>query len=284
MKKKIFVILQYVLPQKALSRLAGYAMESTCSWWKNALIRKFLKTYPVNMSEALNQDPFSYPTFNDFFTRKLQPAVRPIAHDSTAIASPADGTISQIGSICEGRIIQAKNTDFTVLELLGGDTSLAEKFKQGIFTTIYLAPQDYHHVHMPLAGTLRKMTHIPGTLFSVNQTAAEAIPRLFARNERVVFFFETETMPMVVVMVGAFLVRSIATPWSGTIAPSTNKTINAIPYEPGEVSLAKGQEIGHFKFGSTAIVLFPEKMAQWLPHLQSNMSVKMGQAIGKKIV
>lgn len=281
MKKKFFIAMQYILPQQALSRLAGYSMESTCKWWKNALIRQFLKTYPVNMSEALNSEPFSYLTFNDFFTRKLKPSLRPIAAGKNEIASPVDGTISQIAPIKAGRIIQAKNADFTVEELLGGDKQLAEIFKQGIFTTIYLAPQDYHHVHMPLNGTLRQMTYIPGELFSVNQMAAEAIPRLFARNERVIFYFETESMPMVVVMVGAFLVRSIATPWAGIIAPQKNKAINTVFYQPDEVVLAKGEEMGHFRFGSTAIVLFPEKKAEWLSQLKPGMSLKLGETIGK---
>lgn len=281
MKKKFFIALQYILPQHKLSRLAHHAMESRCSWWKNFLIQRFIKTYHVDMSEALNPDALSYVSFNAFFIRELKPQARTIAAGNNQICSPADGTVSQIGAIQQGRIIQAKGFDFTVNELIGGDSALTEKFKQGIFTTIYLAPKDYHRVHMPLAGSLRQMIFVPGQLFSVNDTTAQTVPRLFARNERVVFVFETERGPMIVIMVGAFFVASIATPWAGVIAPNSAKTVQTTHYEPNQVTLAKGAELGYFKLGSTAIVLFPQQTAHWFSTIQAGDTVSMGQAIGE---
>jgi phosphatidylserine decarboxylase len=283
MKKKIFISLQYILPQYALSRLAGYAMESRCTWWKNWLIQRFIKTYNVDMSCAINSIPTSYPSFNTFFTRELKPDARPIAEGIKQICSPADGTISQIGSIQQGRIIQAKGFDFSVAELLGGDTAAAEQFNEGAFSTIYLAPKDYHRVHMPLTGTLKKMIFVPGQLFSVNDTTAQHVPRLFARNERVVCLFETDAGPMAVVLVGAFFVASIVTSWAGTVAPNSSDTIQTTTYEPGQVRLAKGAEVGYFKLGSTAIVLFPKDTVNWLPSLQAGDSVQMGQAMGERL-
>jgi phosphatidylserine decarboxylase len=280
MRKKLFISLQHCLPQHALSRLAGKLCNSTQTQWKNAAINHFVKAYQVDMSTALEPNPLAYPTFNDFFTRHLKPEARPIADCHNSIVSPADGTISQIGKIAAGRIFQAKGFDFSVLELLGGNAALAETFAQGEFATIYLAPRDYHRVHMPLTGTLRSMTYIPGKLFSVNTTTAESIPRLFARNERVVCVFDTDIGPMAVILVGAFFVASINTVWAGTVAPHTHMQITTTTYQPGEVRLAKGAEMGHFKLGSTAIVLFPEKTMCWDSALHANSPVMMGQGMG----
>ncbi|MBY0544000.1 MAG: archaetidylserine decarboxylase [Gammaproteobacteria bacterium] len=280
MKKRFFIFLQYITPHHALSRFGGFLMNSTNKWLKKALIRRFLKVYVVNMAEAIETDPYAYRTFNDLFTRKLKPEARPISAGFKDICSPADGILTQFGPIKQGRIIQAKGFNFSVEELVGGDREIASQFDRGLFATIYLAPKDYHRVHMPLTGTLKQMIVIPGQLFSVNETTAQMVPRLFARNERVVFLFETETGPMIVVMVGACLVASIVTPWAGEIAPIHSKKIETTHYAPQQIRLAKGAELGYFKFGSTAIVLFPENRANWLSSLDAGMSVKMGQAIG----
>ncbi|MFN7096274.1 MAG: archaetidylserine decarboxylase [Gammaproteobacteria bacterium] len=281
MKKRIFITLQYLLPQTALSRLSGYAMESRRSWWKNWLIKCFIKTYQVDMSCAINSDPTSYPSFNAFFTRELKPVARPIASDIKQICSPADGTISQMGNIQQGRIIQAKGFDFSVSELLGGNILAAEQFNAGVFATIYLAPKDYHRVHMPMTGTLKQMIYIPGKLFSVNDTTAQYVPRVFARNERVVCLFETDVGPMAVILVGAFFVASIVTSWAGTVAPGDLDSIQVTNYQPGSVRLAKGAEVGYFKLGSTAIVLFPKNTVNWLPSLGTGSTVQMGQVMGE---
>lgn len=280
MKKRFFIFLQYITPHHALSRFGGFLMNSTNKWLKTALIRRFLKVYSVNMSEAIQTDPYAYPTFNDLFIRKLKPEVRPISAEFKDICSPADGILTQFGPIKQGRIIQAKGFDFSIEELVGGDRNIASQFEGGLFATIYLAPKDYHRVHMPLTGTLKQMIVIPGQLFSVNDTTAQMVPRLFARNERVVFLFQTETGPMIVVMVGACLVASIVTPWAGEVVPTNTKKIDVTHYALQQVRLAKGAELGYFKFGSTAIVLFPENRANWLPNLDVGESVKMGQTLG----
>lgn len=280
MKKKLFISLQRIAPQHWLSRLAGHASNSLYTRWKNYAIQRFVKKYNVDMTTAIETNPLAYPSFNAFFTRKLRADARPITTQIREIACPADGAISQLGTINAGRLIQAKGFDFSVLELLGGDKALAETFAQGQFATIYLAPKDYHRVHMPLSGTLQSMTYIPGKLFSVNQTTAEHIPRLFARNERVVCVFNTQTGPMVVIMVGAFFVASIHTAWAGPVAPQAGCTITTTLYEQSEIRLEKGAEMGHFELGSTVIVLFPKGCMQWDENLQADSVVRMGAAMG----
>jgi len=273
---------QYVLPHKFICWLAGISANCKIVFIKNFLISYFIKRYAVNMDEAIEPNPFAYASYNLFFTRKLKPECRPLASASKAIVSPADGQIAQVGAINDQRIIQAKAHDYSVQDLLGGDKQLAQHFSNGSFATIYLAPKDYHRVHMPLAGRLKKMQYIPGQLFSVNTHAAENIPNLFARNERVVTIFDTDAGKMAVILVGAMIVGSIETVWAGTITPPHFETINTWEYDFLEqpIDLDKGAELGHFKLGSTVIVLFAPKAVAWDPELQHNMSIKMGQQLG----
>lgn len=273
---------QYLLPHKLISVIADLSANCKILVIKNYLINYFIKRYAVNMSEAIETNPFAYDCYNSFFTRALKPNARPIANTTNSIVSPADGLIAQIGVIQQQRIIQAKGHDFTVQELLGGDIELSNKFTNGNFVTVYLAPKDYHRVHMPLDGKLIQMQYVPGKLFSVNAHAAENIPGLFARNERVVSIFETTAGPMAVILVGAMIVGSIETVWAGAITPPHFKVVNNWDYSQTEnpVILNKGAEMGRFKLGSTVIVLFANNKATWDANLKIDMPVKMGQQIG----
>lgn len=233
------------------------------------------------MSIAHNPDPDSYVHFNDFFTRPLANGQRPIAESDQAIACPADGCISQLGPIKGGHVFQAKGHEYSLLELVGGDASIAKSFNDGCFATVYLSPKDYHRVHMPLTGQLRTMVHVPGDLFSVNETTANHVPRLFSRNERVVALFDTEHGPMAVILVGAMIVASIETVWAGLVAPA-QKCVRQTDYQRSQtITLEKGDEIGRFKLGSTAIVLFGSDVAQWDDALTAGSAVKMGEAMGQ---
>lgn len=233
------------------------------------------------MQEAIVEDPFAYATYNDFFTRKLKPASRPIDLTKIAIVSPADGCIAQIGTIRDNQILQAKGHNYTVQSLLGDLPELATPFINGNFVTIYLAPKDYHRVHMPLSGKLQQMIYVPGKLFSVNNHAAENIPSVFARNERVIAIFDTELGKMAVILVGAMIVGSIETSWAGTITPPHSKTIKTWNYENmAPLTLNKGEEMGLFKLGSTVIVLFSPDMATWDPNIISGLNIKIGSKIG----
>lgn len=281
-KQRFFIALQYILPHHRLSRWIGCLARCEQPWFKNALIRWFIKRYQVDMAQAENDNPLAYRHFNDFFTRALKPGARPIDEASNSIACPADGAISQIGAIRHGRIFQAKGHDFSLYELLGGDAERSRPFINGAFTTIYLSPRDYHRVHMPVTGTLKEMVYIPGKLFSVNQTTAENVPELFARNERVACLFDTEFGPMAVVLVGAMIVASIETVWAGEIAPVRPQVrtfdYSNSPHEP--IVLNKGDELGRFKLGSTAIVLFGADTTTWLESLKDTTAVHMGQSLG----
>lgn len=233
------------------------------------------------MSEAIQTDPFKYPTYNDFFTRHLKPECRPIDNNNDAIVSPADGNMAQIGMIKQDQILQAKGHNYSVQSLLGGDLNLATQFINGSFATIYLAPKDYHRVHMPLTGRLKKMIYVPGKLFSVNAHAAENIPDLFARNERVIAIFETIAGPMALILVGAMIVGSIETKWFGTVTPPHSKTIKTWEYNSdSNIELSKGDEMGLFKLGSTVIVLFASQTMLWDQNIGINSDLKMGSKIG----
>jgi phosphatidylserine decarboxylase len=280
MKKTFFIALQYLLPQHALSRFAGWIAETKITWIKHRIICWFIERYNVDMSIAANPDPSSYQHFNEFFTRPLTQGQRPIAQESSASASPADGCISQLGNIENGHIFQAKGHEYSLLELVGGDVDIAKQFDGGTFATVYLSPKDYHRVHMPLTGTLKTMIHVPGDLFSVNETTAENVPRLFARNERVVALFDTEHGPMTVILVGAMIVASIETVWAGLVTP-IKKQVHTTHYQNNEdLLLEKGEEMGRFKLGSTAIVLFGKDAATWNDSLTANSPVIMGEKIG----
>ncbi len=278
--KSFFIILQYLLPQHALSRIAGWIASTEIHWIKNNFIQWFIKRYDVDMSIAAEPNSEAYKNFNDFFTRELAEGQRPIAEEDSAIACPADGCVSQLGDIKHGQIFQAKGHEYSLTELIGGDEETAKQFINGSFATIYLSPKDYHRVHMPFTGTLQSMTHVPGDLFSVNETTANNVPRLFARNERVVALFETDRGPMAVILVGAMIVASIETVWAGLIAPA-RKQIRTTHYQSTQtITLQKGEEMGRFKLGSTAIVLFGEDAAKWNDNLTAQSPVTMGEKIG----
>lgn len=278
MSDALFIALQRLTPQHTLSRAAGLLASSTTPIVKDTFIQWFAKKYDIDMSEALESNPTNYASFNDFFTRALKPGARPICGEGL-LACPADGSVSQLGEIKDGRIFQAKGQDYSLLELVGGHTADALPYNDGNFATIYLSPRDYHRVHMPLAGKLTKMTHIPGDLFSVNTATAEGVPRLFARNERVVCHFDTDNGPMAVVLVGAMIVASIYVPWQGLVAP-VKKQVRHWDYKlPSSVELEKGAEMGRFLLGSTAIVLTEKGRFDWKQHLKAGSKVRMGEAI-----
>ena len=279
--KLFFVIVQYLVPQHLLSRLIGKLADCETLWFKNAFIDWFIKRYRVNMSEAADPEYRNYPNFNAFFTRALKDGARPIVEGDNTIALPADGAISQLGDIENGRIFQAKGHHFSLTELLGGDVDMAEPFQNGKFATVYLSPKDYHRVHMPLTGTLKSMTYVPGDLFSVGDITADNVPNLFARNERAVCMFETERGPMAVVLVGAMIVAGIETVWSGQITPVKREVRTThYPQQNETLTLEKGAELGRFKLGSTAIVLFPENTVEWDEALEAGSPTLMGELMG----
>ncbi|MDA1371904.1 MAG: archaetidylserine decarboxylase [Proteobacteria bacterium] len=276
------VLLQYLLPHHALSRFTALFAESALL--KNLLIGSFIRRYRVDLADALVTDPKAFENFNDFFTRELKPGARPLPEGSDAVVSPADGTVSQAGTISGKVLLQAKGRFFELAELLGGNTALAEQFHDGSFATIYLSPRDYHRVHMPLAGRLEKMIYVPGRLFSVNPRTTEKVSGLFARNERVVCVFHTAAGPMAVIMVGAMIVAGIETVWSGTVCPSSGTRIireTDFDNRSPPIELAMGAEMGRFKLGSTAIVLFGAGAVELVSEIKAEAAVQMGQPLGK---
>ncbi len=281
MFNKLFVLSQYVTPQLAVSRLAGRMADNDRSpALKNRVIQWFIGRYGVDMSEAAESDPTAYPSFNAFFTRALKPGIRPIAEGDKTLVSPVDGAISQIGQVSDDRVFQAKGQSFSLTELLGGDRQRAEAFEEGKFSTIYLSPKDYHRIHMPMAGTLREMVYIPGKLFSVNPVTAENVPNLFARNERVACIFDTEAGPMALVLVGAMIVGSVETVWSGVVAPG-NGLVTTTRYEGDQArSFAKGEEMGRFRLGSTVVMVMPKGAVSWNDDQVAGKTLRMGEAFG----
>ncbi|HUB90236.1 MAG TPA: archaetidylserine decarboxylase [Dyella sp.] len=273
------VFLQYILPHRALSRVVYWATRWTLPPWKNFLIGKIVRSYQVDMTEAAQPDPLAYPHFNAFFTRKLRPDARRADAAPGALISPADGRISQAGPIVDGRIFQAKGQSYTAAELLGDETAAAP-YRNGRFVTIYLSPRDYHRVHMPLQGKLKETVHIPGRIFSVAPFAVDAIPRLFARNERLVCHFEGAHGPFAVVMVGAILVSSVATVWDGLVIPPYAPSIRRKSFEGQRIELDRFAEMARFNMGSTVIVLLPEGAAE-LDALASQQVIKVGQRLGE---
>lgn len=265
---------QHLLPQHGLTRLANAASNSR--WLGRALIGSFSRLYPVRLDECRSPDG-GFECFDDFFTRELRPGVRTFPDEPGALASPCDGTISQIGAIDQGRIIQAKGRDFSVDELLGGP-EWADDFRMGRFATIYLAPHDYHRVHTPLDGRLIADVRIPGKLFSVSASTSRAIDKLYARNERMAALFETEYGPVVVVMVAAMLVAGISTSWDPNDHPRPGKAIRKRAIDP-TVSLARGDELGRFHWGSTVIVLTGKDAPDWNRALGPNQRIRLGAAL-----
>ena len=282
--KEAFTTLpQYILPHHALSKLMSKLTHCENKTWKNLFIRQIIKHYGVNMDEALEPDINAFKSFNHFFTRELNPDVRPLATERNAIASPADGAVSQAGNITNGKIFQAKGKSFTATDLLGGDAERAEPFNNGVFTTIYLSPKDYHRLHMPLTGTLREMVHIPGRLFSVNTATTNSVPGLFARNERVAAIFDTDAGPMALILVGAIFVSSIETVWHGVVTPPSITSVRRWLYQENAPVLKIGEEMGRFNMGSTIIVLFAKDQAQWNPDFTADKIVKLGEHIGNTL-
>lgn len=273
------IILQYVLPHRLLSRVVYWATRWSWRPWKNLLITQIASRYKVDLGEAANPDIESYVHFNAFFTRRLKPAARPLDADPAALLCPADGRISQAGSIRAGRIFQAKGQQYSVGELLGDDAQ-AQRYADGSFVTVYLSPRDYHRVHMPLAGELVSTLHVPGRLFSVAPDPVESIPRLFARNERLVCHFEGEHGAFVVVMVGAMLVSSVSTVWRDLEIPPYAARATLRDYRGKGIRLDRGAEMGRFNMGSTVIVLLPAHGARLDAQLSPEQAVRMGERIG----
>ena len=273
---------QYLTPTHAGSRIVHWATRREARWFKDALIRRFLANFQVKLGEAVEPDPYAYASFNAFFTRALRDGMRPLPADPDAIASPVDGTCSQAGPIRNGRIFQAKGRDFSIVELLGGTPSVAAPFFNGSFATLYLAPRDYHRIHLPLDGTLRRMTHVPGRLFAVNPPAVRRIDQVFARNERVACLFDTAAGPMAVVMVGALFVGSIETVWAGEVTPPTRRAVTHWRYDGDDAPrFRRGDEIGRFNMGSTVILAFGPSGAAFDEMLRDQTRVQMGEAIGR---
>jgi len=268
---------QYLLPKHLLSRMAGKLAAARTGKLTTFLIKQFIAKFKIDMSEAKYPDPAHFKTFNDFFTRELREGIRPIVAGEENIALPVDGKVSQLGNIQAGRIFQAKGHDFSLRELLGGRDDIAAPFADGLFSTIYLSPQDYHRIHMPITGKLQQMIFIPGELFSVNPLTAENVPNLFARNERAVVIFSTAAGPMAMVLVGATIVASIETVWGGTIAPAAEKEIRYWDYSEQDITLEKGAEMGRFKLGSTVVALFPKESITFAAELQAGSVTRLGE-------
>lgn len=277
---RTFIRAQHIAPQHGLSKLAGRIADSTSPWLKDRLIRRFIDTYEVDMSEAV-EPASAYPSFNAFFTRALKPGARPLADAEKFVLSPADGAVSQVGPIAGGRIVQAKARDYSVAELLACDPENAARFEGGRFVTIYLSPRDYHRVHMPTAGTLRRTRYVPGDLFSVNAVTAEGVERLFARNERLACLFDTSLGAMASVMVGAMIVAGVETVWSGRVVPH-GRAVEEARFTDG-LAFAAGDEMGRFYLGSTVVLLFEPGRVEWVPELAPGSTVRMGQAIARRL-
>lgn len=281
MKDSLFILFQHIVPQHLLSRLVGWLAECRKPGIKNWLIGRFIKRFNVDMTEAEREHIDQYEHFNDFFTRALKEGARPISAGDNIIVSPADGAISEVGKLEYSRVLQAKGRGYSLTSLLGGSEKLASEFINGTFATVYLSPKDYHRVHMPVAGALKEAFYVPGDLYSVNQTTAENVDNLFARNERLVCLFETDKGPMAMILVGAMIVAGIETVWAGQIAPIKRDPINVFKTQGDTpVLLGKGDEMGRFKLGSTVILLFPEGVTNWQETLAAGTPLKMGEPIG----
>ncbi len=273
--------LTYVLPHRLLSSMARRLAYSDSPMVKQWLIDTVTRKFGVNLAEAAEPDPTAYPTFNAFFTRALKPGARVADADPRSLLMPADGRISQCGPIENGRIFQAKGQSFTAAELLGDDDA-AEPFNDGLFATVYLSPKDYHRVHMPWGGKLRETVHVPGRLFSVGPAAVQNVPRLFARNERLVCHFDTDFGPMAMVMVGALLVSGVETVWSGVEIPRYGDTVTVKDYRGADITLERFAEMARFNYGSTVIVLLPPGVAALNPALKGESPVQLGEVLARR--
>ena len=274
------VFLHYLLPKKALTLLAGFLATIKTPAIKNHLIHYFIRKYKVNLSEAREEIPEKYADFNAFFIRQLKPECRPIA--DVGLVSPVDGYVSELGRIDAGTLLQAKGRYYSIHDLLSCDEMLSHQFNEGLFATLYLSPQDYHRVHMPMEATLKEMIYVPGKLFSVQPTTTRMIPKLFACNERLVVFFDTHVGLMAMVLVGATIVGAIGTSWHGDIKRSRTLRHFIYPERDGmSTRLHQAEEMGYFKLGSTVILLFADKQrVQWEQNLQAGDKIRLGQAFG----
>jgi len=283
LRDRLFVAMQHVLPQHFLSRLVLRLTRVRLRPVKNVLIRSFVRSFRPNMSEAAQPNPLLYPSFNAFFTRSLCHGARPIDIDPSVLTCPVDGTISQIGRLDGSRILQAKGHDYTLESLFDGSPEWAARFTGGAFATLYLAPYNYHRIHMPLAGTLRSVWYVPGSLYSVNAVTAGAVPGLFARNERVVCVFEEGARAFAMVLVGALFVGSIATVWHGDVTPRSprRKVDLALDASRAPLRLGKGAEMGRFNMGSTVILLSQPDMIDWLPKFAPGTQIEVGRMLAR---
>jgi phosphatidylserine decarboxylase len=283
LRARLFVALQYLLPQLSLSALMHQLARSRVTWLKNLLIRAFIGRFHPDLTEAAQPDPRGYASFNEFFTRALRADARPADPHPAVLVSPVDGSVSQLGRLDGSWLIQAKGHAYTLEALLAADAPWATAFRGGAFATLYLAPRNYHRVHMPLAGTLRAAWYVPGQLFSVNATTAASVPGLFARNERVVCVFAAELLSYAVVLVGALFVGSLATVWHGEVTPRSARRRADLPLEATRASLTleKGAELGRFNMGSTVILLLPPGRGEWLAPLAPGRAVRVGQALAQ---
>ena len=275
MTTPLSVYLQYVLPKQALTELAGRFARWQGGRWTHAVIRWFVKRYNVNMDESADADITHYACFNDFFTRALKSDARPLANAQWIC--PVDGAISQFGRIAGDQIFQAKGHHYSTRALVGGDVQLAAQFENGDFATIYLSPKDYHRIHMPAAGRLLRMIHVPGDLFSVNPATAQGVPGLFARNERVVCVFDT----FVMVLVGATIVGSMATTWHGVVNPPRSPTVREWHYDDAVIHLQQGDEMGRFLLGSTVVMLWPQNTLVINKHWEPGLGVRLGEKMSE---
>jgi len=272
------VLPQYVLPKRGLTAFAGRVASREGGPTTTRLVRWFVRKYGVDLSEAVESDPAAYASFNDFFTRALKPGARPIARAD--LVCPVDGTISQFGAIEHDQVLQAKGHRYSTTALVGGDHALAERFHDGTFATLYLSPKDYHRIHMPCDGTLVRMIHVPGSLFSVNPVTARGVPRLFARNERVVCVFESDLFGLfVLTLVGATIVGSMATVWHGVVNPPRVRRVREWQYPERAVRLKQGEEMGRFLLGSTVVLLFPKRALRFNPRWQPGATIRLGEAM-----
>ena len=281
MSDRLAVLPQYLLPKKAITSFAGLVAGSSMGGVTTAIIRRFIRRYDVNMAEAANADPASYPTFNEFFTRALKDGARPLA--AADWVCPVDGAISQFGPIERDQIFQAKGHRYSTQALVGGDAALAARFENGHFATLYLSPRDYHRIHMPCDGTLTRMVYVPGELFSVNPTTARGVPGLFARNERVVCIFDTAHGPLALVLVGATIVGSMATVWHGLVNPPRRPRVTEWHYEGQGISLAQGAEMGRFLLGSTVVMLWPKGPTQFNPDWAPARPIRLGEKMANSV-
>ncbi len=276
--ERILAGFQYILPQHTLSRMVYAVMRNETVWIKNFLIRAISRIAGIDVEEALSPDPGDYSCFNAWFTRKLQPGARVFDPEPAALLSPCDGRISETGVLNGGRILQAKGKDYSLQDLLANDPVCA-LLDGGFFSTIYLSPRDYHRVHMPISGLLQSMIHVPGRLFSVAPYTVRQVPGLFARNERVISVFATESGPLVMVLVGAMLVSSTQTVWAGEVTPNDNREVSRTDYRGENISLNRGKEMGRFNMGSTVILLMPRGAVEALPDLAAGDAVQVGQRL-----